>query len=136
MTRRRQGSSRRIAVNSAAEVAGSEDAPLDVLLRMLRDPGISSRERIEIAKICLPFVHPRMAQLRASEIEPEADPVDVSDPGYIHNLIRLLAFSLSASAHQGREVPSQIWNLIRLIPRGPHDLKARPSGMASNVPRS
>lgn len=126
MTGRQQGSARRDAVSLAAEAAGSGDAPLDVLLRMLRDPGISSRERIEIAKICLPFVHPRIAQLRASEIEPEQDPVDICDPGYIHNLIRLLAFSLSSSEHQGRKIPGDIWDLMRFIPRGPNDLKGRP----------
>ena len=128
MTRRKQESSRGGFVNLAAEIAGSEDTPLDTLLRMMRDRTISSRDRIEIAKICLPFVHPRIAQLRPSEIKPEDDAVDIHDPGYVHHLVRLLAFSLSASAHQGREIPGQVWDLIKVIPRGPHELKTRPSG--------
>jgi hypothetical protein len=123
MTRRKQGSSREHAFNSAAETAGPQHTPLDVLLRMMRDPGISSRDRIGIAKICLPFVHPRMAQLRPSDNEPEDEPIDICEPDYVLQLVRMLAFSLSSSAHEGREVPSHIWDLIRHIPRRPEDLK-------------
>jgi hypothetical protein len=133
MTRRKQRSSRERALNLAAEIAGSHDTPLDVLLRMMRDPGIGSRERTEIAKICLPFVHPRMAQLRPSEDEPEREPVDICDPGYMHELIRALAFSLSASARQGREVPSHIWDLMKCIPRALNEVKTSASGKASGA---
>ena len=132
MTRRKQRSSRERALNLAAEIAGA-DTPLDVLLRMMRDPGISSRERIDIAKICLPFVHPRIAQLRPSENEPEHEPVDICDPGYMQDLVRALAFSLSASAQQGREVPAHVWELMRAIPRALNDLQARASGKASGA---
>jgi hypothetical protein len=134
MTRRKQRSSRERAVNLAAEIAGP-DTPLDVLLRMMRDPGIRSRDRIEIAKICLPFVHPRVAQLRPSEDEPESAPVDICDPGYIQDLVRALAFSLSASAHRGREVPAHVWELMRSIPRALNELHARASGKASGAAR-
>ncbi|MBX9846591.1 MAG: hypothetical protein K2Z80_32760 [Xanthobacteraceae bacterium] len=134
MTRRKPGSSHERVRALAAEIAGPQDAPLDVLLGMMRDPGIGSRERIEIAKICLPFVHPRIAQLGPSENEPEREPVDISDPRYMHELIRALAFSLSASAHQRREVPGHIWDLLRCIPRGPADLKAPAPGKASGAP--
>jgi hypothetical protein len=133
MTRRKQESSRERARNVAAEIAGSQDTPLDVLLCMMRDPGISSRERIEIAKICLPFVHPRVAQLRPSENEPEREPVDICDPGYMHELIRALAFSLTTSARQGREVPAHIWDLMRCIPRALQELKTRAPGEASSA---
>ena len=85
MTRRKQRSSRERALNLAAEIAGSQDTPLDVLLRMMRDSSITSRERIEIAKICLPFVHPRIAQLRPLENEPEQEPVDICDPRYMRS---------------------------------------------------
>jgi hypothetical protein len=132
MTRRKQRSSRERAVNLAAEIAGA-DTPLDVLLRMMRDPAISSRERIDIAKICLPFVHPRIAQLRPPENEPEHEPVDICDPGYMQDLVRALAFSLSASAQQGREVPAHVWELMRAIPRALNDLQARASGKASGA---
>ena len=123
MTGRKQGSSREGAVKLAAEIAGPEDAPLDVLLRMMRDSTISSRDRIEIAKICLPFVHPRIAQLHPPEIKPEDDPVDLCDPGYMQELIRVLAFSFASSADEGREIPSHIWDLLKYIPRGPNDVK-------------
>jgi hypothetical protein len=127
MTRRKQRSSRERAFNLAAEVAGL-DAPLDVLLRMMRDPAISNRDRIDIAKICLPFVHPRIAQLRPSESEPERESVDVCDPGYMQDLVRALAFSLTASAQQGREVPAHVFELMKSIPRALNDLHARASG--------
>jgi hypothetical protein len=133
MTRRKQRSSRERALNLAAEIAGPQDTPLDVLLRMMRDPGISSRERIGIAKICLPFVHPRIAELRPSEDEPEHEPVDVCDPAYMHELVRALAFSLSASARQGREVPSHIWDLMRCIPRALNELQTRAPVKASGA---
>jgi hypothetical protein len=135
MTRRKQRSSRERALNLAAEIAGPQDTPLDVLLRMMRDPSISSRERIGIAKICLPFVHPRIAELRPSEDEPEHEPVDVCDPAYMHELVRALAFSLSASAHQGREVPADVWELMKAIPRALNDLQARASAKASGAVR-
>jgi hypothetical protein len=134
MTRRKQASSRERALNLAAEIAGP-DTPLDVLLRMMRDPGISGRERIEIAKICLPFVHPRVAQLRPSENEPESEPVDICDPGYMQDLVRALAFSLSASAQQGREVPAHVFELMKSIPRALNELQARASGKASGAAR-
>jgi hypothetical protein len=130
MTRRKQRSSRQRALNLAAEIAGPQDTPLDVLLCMMRDPSISNRERIGIAKICLPFVHPRVAQLHPSETEPEHEPVDNCDPGYMHELIRALAFSLSASARQGREVPAHIWDLMKCIPRALDELKTRAPGKA------
>ena len=132
MTRRKRRSSRERALNLAAEIAGSPDTPLDVLLRMMRDSSITSRERIEIAKICLPFVHPRIAQLRPSENEPEHEPVDICDPGYMQELVRALAFSLSASARQGREVPPHVWELMKAIPRALNDLQ-RASGKASGA---
>jgi hypothetical protein len=135
VTRRKQEQSRQSAVNLAVEIAGTEDTPLDVLLRMMRDPTISNRDRIEIAKICLPFIHPRMAQLDPSAIKPEDAPIDIHDAGYVHHLIRLLAFSLSSSAHQGRELPRHVWDLINAIPRGPHELKTRPSGKPPDVSR-
>ena len=135
MTRRKQRSSRERALNLAAEIAGSQDTPLDVLLRMMRDSSITSRERIEIAKICLPFVHPRIAQLRPSENEPEQEPVDICDPRYMQELVRALAFSLSASAQQGREVPADVWELMRAIPRALNDLQARASAKASGAAR-
>ncbi len=133
MTRRKQRSSRERGLNLAAEIAGSQDTPLDVLLRMMRDPGIGSRERTEIAKICLPFVHPRVAQLCPSENEPEQEPVDICDPAYIHELVRALAFSLSASAQQGRELPAHIWDLMRCIPRALNELQTRASNKASGA---
>jgi hypothetical protein len=132
MTRRKQRSSRERALNLAAEIAGP-DTPLDVLLCMMRDPGISSRERTEIAKICLPFVHPRIAQLHPSENEPEREPVDICDPAYMQDLVRALAFSLSASAQQGREVPAHFWDLMKSIPRALNDLQARAPGKASGA---
>jgi hypothetical protein len=134
MTGPKLQASRRGAAGLAAEIAGSEDAPLEVLLRMMEDSETGSDDRIDIARICLPFVHPRIAQLRPSEIEPEDAPIDICDPNHVQELIRTLAFALNSSANAGRKVPGHIWNLIRHIPRGPDDLKAPASSKASDVP--
>ena len=131
MSGRKQEISRKSSARLAAEIAGSEDSPLDVLLRMLRDPAISSSDRVEIAKICLPFVHPRIAPLHPSEIEPQQEQPDICDPSYVLSLIRQLAFSLASSRHRGQQVPSQVWDLIKFIPRGPGDLKPSPSAKVS-----
>ena len=137
MTRRKPESSHRGSAKLAADITGSHDAPtpLDVLLRMLGDSTIDSGERIEIAKICLPFIHPRIALLHPSEIAPQEDPVDFSDPNYILEIVRRLAFCFSEARHNGREIPSHIWPLVKYIPRGPDDFKALGSGQASSVPR-
>ena len=136
MTRRKPGSSHRGAARLAAEITGSHDAPtpLDVLLRMMRASNIGSGNRIEIAKICLPYIHSRIALLHPSEIEPQEDPADISDPDYIREIARLLAFCFAEARHHGREIPSHIWPLLKRIPRGPDDFKALPSGQASSVP--
>ena len=137
MTRRKPGSSHRGSARLAAEITGLHDAPtpLDVLLRMMGDSTISSGDRIEIAKIWLPFIHPRIALLHPSEIEPQEDPPDISDPNYIREIVRLLAFCFSEAKHHGREIPSHIWPLVKYIPRGPDDFKALRSGQASSVPQ-
>src|SRR5687768_10177230 len=119
MSERKQGTSRQGAVKPAAEIAGSKDTPLDVLLQMMRDPGIGSGDRIEIAKICLPFVHPRIAQIHPPEPEavPQNEPVDICDPRHVLELVRRLAFALSESREQRREMPDYIWHGIKYIPR-------------------
>ena len=137
MTREKPRASHRGAAKLAAEVTGSHDAPtpLHVLLRMLGDSTLSSRERIEIAKICLPFVHPRIALLHPSDFEPQEAPVDMGDPNYIRETVKLLAFAFAEAKHQGREIPSHIWPMMKYIPRGPDDLGGPASGQASSVPR-
>ena len=135
MTARKRESSREGARKLAAEIAGTDYTPLAVLLRMMRDPAIGSSDRMEIAKICLPFVHPRIAQFHPPETGPDDNPVDICDPAYVRELIRILAFSLSTSARKGQEIPGHIWDLLKYIPRGPSDLKTPASNNASTVPR-
>jgi hypothetical protein len=136
MTRRKPGSLHLGSARLAADITGSHDAPtpLDVLLGMMGDSNISSGDRIEIAKICLPFIHPRIALLHPSKIEPPEEPADISDPNHILEIVRLLAFCFSEARHNGREIPSHIWPLVKHIPRGPDDFKALKSGQAPSAP--
>lgn len=123
MTRKQQSASQG-AAKPAADIVGPERTLLDVLLGMMRDPDISSGERMEIARICLPFRHPRIAQLHPPEPEPDKEPVDICDPNYIVGLLQLLNFSLHESEQKGREIPDSIWNMMKYIPRTRDELNA------------
>jgi hypothetical protein len=118
-------SSQRPALGRAAKAAGSDEAPLDFLLRTMRDPDIGNDERIEVAKICLPFVHPRIAQLHPSEKEPEPEqrPRNIADPGYIRGLILALCDSMSVVSHHRQELPAVIWNDLTYVPRSPEEME-------------
>ena len=117
MSRRKRRALRQGTVNPAAQIATPEDAPLDVLLEMLREPALGSEERIEIAKICLPFVHPRIVPLQPAETggepasgpEPEAKPqpqkpIDICEPEYMIALAKTLGSALDECRSGGREV--------------------------------
>ena len=133
MSRRKRRASRQGTVNPSAQIAKPENAPLDVLLEMLREPALGSEERIEIAKICLPFVHPRIVQLQPAETEPAPEPeakpqpqkpIDICDPEYMRALVQRLNSALYECKERGLEVWYPVWHELKYLPRRPDELNA------------
>jgi hypothetical protein len=100
-----------------------------------REPALGSEERIEIAKICLPFVHPRIVQLQPAGTggepgpEPEAKPqpqkpIDICDPEYMIALVRTLNSAMSEYRERGQEVSHFVWHALKYLPRRPDELNA------------
>jgi hypothetical protein len=60
---RRKGSPNKATAARQAAISASGDAPLDYMIRVMRDEGAPDGRRDEMAKAAAPYVHPRLAAI-------------------------------------------------------------------------
>ena len=123
MTRRKQGSSRQRSAKLAADIAGSHGHPARCAASddaAIRTSAAASGSKLR-KSACrssirgLPcFVHPRSSRSRSRSTSPTRTTSRSSFEPWRFRC---------ASAQQGREIPSHIWHLMKLIPRALNDLK-------------
>ncbi len=59
----RKGRPNRATAAKAAAIAASGVVPLDYLLRVMRNPRLSTEVRLDAAKVAAPYVHPKLATI-------------------------------------------------------------------------
>ncbi len=63
---RKKGTPNKASAKREAEVRASGLAPLDYMLKVMRNPKIDMARRDEMAKAAAPYVHPRLAAVAHS----------------------------------------------------------------------
>src|SRR6476660_9475624 len=58
---RRKGAPNKATAARQAEISASGEAPLDYMIRVMRDEGAPVERRDEMARAAAPYVHPRLA---------------------------------------------------------------------------
>ena len=79
-----------------AEEAGNpkpQDSPLDYLLSVMRDPAVKPERRDEMAKLALPYLHPKPA-VEGGKDTASPDPARLTDT----DIARRIAFMLTKAA--------------------------------------
>jgi hypothetical protein len=60
---RRKGAPNKATAARQAEISASGEAPLDYMIRVMRDQSAPDGRRDEMAKAAAPYVHPRLAAI-------------------------------------------------------------------------
>jgi hypothetical protein len=63
---RRKGAPNKATAERQAGIAASGEAPLDYMIRVMRDESAPVKRRDEMAKAAAPYVHPRLAAIEHS----------------------------------------------------------------------
>lgn len=105
----------RSGAHLGSDVVGDGQSPLKFLLRMMDDPSLSDRARIDIAKSCLPYVHSRIASASPPEPNVEQNPAELTDATFQLELARTLAFAISTTRHRKMAVSDLVVNAVRAI---------------------
>ena len=90
---------------SSPEAAPALPSPLDYILGVMRDPAVEPGRRDEMAKLALPYMHPKAAAEPGGSDAGPAAPVALSE----NEIARRIAFTLAkavlgASSHDEREI--------------------------------
>jgi hypothetical protein len=75
----RQGAPNKATAERQAAIAASGEAPLDYMIRVMRDENASAKRRDEMAKAAAPYVHPRLAAIEYAGITSSKPPDQMSD---------------------------------------------------------
>jgi hypothetical protein len=89
------------AISSAAEetaetrAAISAGTPLEYMLRVMRDPAVEPARRDEMAKLALPYVHPKPSAIEHTG--KDGGPIEISDVSEA-DIVRRICFTMARAA--------------------------------------
>lgn len=79
------------AVRTTPEEGASRLAPLDYILHVMRDPATEPERRDEMAKLALPYLHPKAVQIDESGEDGAIESTNLSDTDVARRIGFILA---------------------------------------------